>query len=93
MLDNLDELMEQENVDAVMATGNAFNVADIYWLTGFRSTDSVTVMRNHGEESVIATSHKTLGRVLKESFIKKTYDLTETFNNLIHISSSTVISR
>ncbi|MHA1637795.1 MAG: M24 family metallopeptidase [Candidatus Thorarchaeota archaeon] len=83
MLDNLDELMEKENVDAVIATGNAFNVADIYWLTGFRSTDPVIVMQNHGEESVVITSHKTLGRVLKESFIKKTYDLTESINNLI----------
>ena len=82
MLEDLDSLMEQEGIDALIADGNAFEVPDIYWLTGFKSPDSVLFFKNKGEESIVATTYHTLDRLRKESFIKRTYDLTDRFNRM-----------
>ncbi len=83
MLEHLDELMEREGVDALLVEGNAFETPDIFWLTGFRSPDSISYLRNRGEEPVVATGFNTLDRLLKESFITKTFDLTEIYTALI----------
>ncbi len=83
MLSDLDGLMEQEGIDAIIAYGNAFEVPDIYWLTGFRSPDSITVFKNHGEDVVVATGFNTVERVKKESLVKETLDLTEVYRGLM----------
>jgi len=83
LLDDVDSLMEQEGIDSLIAHGTAFDIPDIMWLTGFNSPDTITFFRNKGEESVVATGFLTLGRVTKESFIKKTFDLTELFIKMI----------
>ncbi|MGY5852513.1 MAG: hypothetical protein RTU92_02990, partial [Candidatus Thorarchaeota archaeon] len=77
MLEDLDRLMDEAGVDAVLAQGSAFSVPDVYWLTGFRSSDDITVLKNKGEETVVATSFNTLDRVKNESFVTRTHDMTE----------------
>ena len=77
MLKDLDRLMEVEGVDSLLAIGNAFEVPDIFWLTGFRSPDTITFLHNRGEESLVSAGFHTIERVTKESFIKRTHDLTE----------------
>ncbi len=77
MLEDLDRLMEVEGVDSLLAIGNAFEVPDIFWLTGFRSPDPITFLHNRGEESLVSAAFHTIKRVTKESFIKRTHDLTE----------------
>ena len=77
MLEDLDRLMEVEGVDSLLAIGNAFEVPDIFWLTGFRSPDTITLLHNRGEKSLVSSAFHTITRVTKESFIKRTHDLTE----------------
>lgn len=77
MIEDLDRLMQKEGVDVIVAEGTAFEKPDIYWLTGFCSPDSVICYHAVGEETVVATGFITLERILKESFIKRTYDITE----------------
>ncbi|MCF2137545.1 MAG: Xaa-Pro peptidase family protein [Candidatus Thorarchaeota archaeon] len=83
MLEDLDRLMEHEGIDAFVAEGNAFEVPDIFWLTGFRSPDTVTYLHNRGEPPLVATGFNTLERLHKESFVSKTYDLTEIYLSLM----------
>ncbi|MFX0107526.1 MAG: hypothetical protein ACFE7R_04515, partial [Candidatus Hodarchaeota archaeon] len=83
MLDDLDRLMEKSQIDALMAIGNAFETPDIYWLTGFRSGDVITYVKNVGEEAVVASFFNTLERVQKESNIKQTYDLSDTMIGML----------
>lgn len=83
MLEDLDRLMEIEGVDGLLAVGNAFEVPDMFWLTGFRSPDDITFIHNRGEESIVASGLHTIGRVTKESFIKKTHDLTDLYRSLM----------
>ncbi|MHA1577091.1 MAG: M24 family metallopeptidase [Candidatus Thorarchaeota archaeon] len=82
MLEDLDSLMEQEGIDAVIAFGSAFEVPDIFWLTGFRSPDSIIFFHNKGEESVVATIFHALDRIKKESFIRRTFDLTPVYQQM-----------
>jgi Xaa-Pro aminopeptidase len=79
MIDDLDALMEDEGVDAILAEGHGFEVPDIYWLTGFLSPDSISVLKNIGEDVIVATGFNTLDRVTKESHVKRTHDLSETY--------------
>ncbi|MHA1769991.1 MAG: M24 family metallopeptidase [Candidatus Thorarchaeota archaeon] len=79
MLEDLDRLMEHEGIDAFVAEGTAFEVPDIFWLTGFRSPDTVTYLHNRGEAPLVAAGFNTLDRLHKESFVNKTYDLTEIY--------------
>ncbi|MDF1537496.1 MAG: Xaa-Pro peptidase family protein [Candidatus Thorarchaeota archaeon] len=83
MLEDIDRLMELEEVDGLLAFGNAFENPDIFWLTGFRSLDDISFLHNRGEESLVATSFHALERVTKESFIKRTHDLTEVVRSLM----------
>ncbi|MGY5874574.1 MAG: Xaa-Pro peptidase family protein [Candidatus Thorarchaeota archaeon] len=83
MLENLDRLMDEAGVDAVLAQGSAFSVPDVYWLTGFRSSDEITVLKNKGEEPVVASSFNALDRVKQESFVTRTHDMTELVIDLI----------
>ncbi|MHA2351247.1 MAG: M24 family metallopeptidase [Candidatus Thorarchaeota archaeon] len=82
MIDDLDTLMERDGIDSLLAVGSAFEVPSIYWLTGFRSPDNIIYFRNINEEPVVAAALKTLERVEKESFIKKTHDLSDTLRKL-----------
>ncbi len=83
MLDDLDDLMEQAGVDALIAYGSAFDISDIYWLTEFRSPDSITVFKNRGDNIVVATGFNTVERVKRESRVRETLDLTETYRALM----------
>lgn len=83
MHDDLDRLMEHYEVDALLAYGNAFENPDVYWLTGFRSPDYITYLKNKDEEPLIASALLTLNRVKKESFITHTHDLTEIYLQII----------
>ncbi|TFF84842.1 aminopeptidase P family protein [Candidatus Thorarchaeota archaeon] len=83
MLEDLDCLMEKHEVDTLLATGNAFEDPNIFWLTGFRSPDHVIYLRNRGEEGLIAAALNTLDRVTKESFIKKTHDLSDVYLEML----------
>jgi Xaa-Pro aminopeptidase len=83
VLDDLDSLMENYEVDGIIAVGNAYDTPDIYWLTGFRSPDPITYVKNRGEEPVVATFFNTLERVLKESRIRRTHDLSEIYIGLM----------
>ncbi|MFW9887819.1 MAG: M24 family metallopeptidase [Candidatus Thorarchaeota archaeon] len=83
MLDDLDPLMENNEIDGIIVTGNAYEIPDIYWLTGFRSTDQITYVKNRGEEPVVATFFHTLERVLKESRMRRTHDLYEIYIGLM----------
>ncbi len=83
MLEDLDRLMELEEVDGLLAFGNAFENPDIFWLTGFRSPDDISFLHSRGEESLVSTSFHALERVTKESFIRRTHDLTEVVRSLM----------
>ena len=83
MHDDLDPLMEESEVDALLSFGNAFENPNIYWLTGFRSPDTITYFKNKGEEPLVATAFLTLDRVKKESHITRTHDLTEIYLQIL----------
>jgi hypothetical protein len=82
MIDDLDSLMERDGIDSLLAVGSAFEIPSIYWLTGFRSPDNIIYFRNLNDEPVVAAALKTLERVEKESFIKKTHDWSDIFRKL-----------
>jgi len=77
MLDDLDPLMEKYGIDALLASGSAFENPNLLWLTGFRSADEITYLKNRGEEPIVASSFLALERVRKESFITRTHDVTD----------------
>ncbi|MHA2424032.1 MAG: M24 family metallopeptidase [Candidatus Thorarchaeota archaeon] len=77
MLEDLDRFMEAEGIDSLLAFGNAFEVPDIFWLTGFRSPDDICFLHNKGEESIVSGTFHAIARVSKASFIKRTHDLTD----------------
>ena len=83
MHDDLDSLMEQYEIDALLTEGSAFENPNIYWLTGFRSSDNIIYLKNKGEEPLAASAFLAIERVKKESFIKKTHDLTEVYRQLL----------
>jgi Xaa-Pro aminopeptidase len=83
VLEDLNSLMEQYEVDAILATGSAFEVPDIFWLTGFRSSDEIDILHVKDEEPVVISALKTIGRVQKESFVKKTYDVSDIYMEVI----------
>ncbi|MHA2193465.1 MAG: M24 family metallopeptidase, partial [Candidatus Thorarchaeota archaeon] len=53
------------------------------WLTGFRSGDQITYVKNRGAEPVVAAFFNTLERVEKESRITRTHDLSEIYIRLL----------
>ncbi|MGY5860675.1 MAG: Xaa-Pro peptidase family protein [Candidatus Thorarchaeota archaeon] len=83
MHDDLDPLMEKYGIDALLTSGSAFENPDIYWLTGFRSGDEITYLKNKGEEPLAASAFLAIKRVTKESFIKKTHDLSDVYLQLL----------
>jgi hypothetical protein len=83
MLEDLDSIMEQQGIDAIISVGSGFEIPDIYWFTGFLSSDSITVLKNLGEDTVVATGFNTLGRVVKESHVSRTHDLTDIYIELM----------
>jgi Xaa-Pro aminopeptidase len=83
MLDDLDSLMERSEIDAFLVQGNAFETHDVFWLTGFRSPDSIIYLKNLNEEPIVASLYHTLERIKKESFIKKTHDLNDVYMKLL----------
>ncbi|MFX1369727.1 MAG: M24 family metallopeptidase [Promethearchaeota archaeon] len=84
MLEHLNSLMEKYDVDAILATGSAFEVPDVFWLTGFRSSDVIDYLHVKGEAPVVISGLKALGRVQNESFVKKTYDLSDVYMEVIN---------
>jgi len=83
MLEDLDPLMEAAGIDAIVAEGNAFTTPDIYWLTGFRSPDQITYFKARGDNGLVAAGFNTLDRIHKESFVTRTYDLTDLLTQLM----------
>ncbi|NHJ13759.1 MAG: aminopeptidase P family protein [Candidatus Thorarchaeota archaeon] len=83
MLEDLNSLMQKYEVDAIFAYGSAFEVPDIFWLTGFRSPDRIGVFQQQGKTTVGITGLKTLDRLRRESMIKDTYDATDQYMELI----------
>lgn len=83
MLDDLDRLMEIAGIDAIVAEGSAFTVPDIFWMTGFRSTDSIICLKSRNEPQVVAAGFNTLDRIRSQSFVKRTHDLTELYVSLM----------
>ncbi|MHA1850451.1 MAG: M24 family metallopeptidase, partial [Candidatus Thorarchaeota archaeon] len=83
MHDDLDSLMEKYGIDALITDGNAFKDPNIYWLTGFRSSDDIIYLKNKGEEPLVASTFLAIERVRKESFIKKTHDLSEIYIQIL----------
>jgi Xaa-Pro aminopeptidase len=83
MLEDLDRLMVKSKLDALVVQGNAFENPDIFWLTGFRSPDSIIYLKNVNEEPIVASLYHTLERITKESFIKKTHDLNDVYLQLL----------
>ena len=83
MHDDLDPLMEKYGIDALLVNGNAFNNPNVYWLTGFLSSDIIDYLKNRGEEPLVASAFLAIERVKKESFIKKTHDLSEVYRQIL----------
>ncbi len=83
MQKDLDPLMEKYGIDALLTNGSAFDNPNVYWLTGFRSSDNIIYLKNKGEEPLVASAFLALERVKKESFIKHTHDLSEIYLNLL----------
>ncbi|MGY5872875.1 MAG: Xaa-Pro peptidase family protein [Candidatus Thorarchaeota archaeon] len=83
MHDDLDPLMEKYGIDALLTNGSAFDNPNIYWLTGFRSSDNIIYLKNKGEDPMAASAFLAIERVKKESFIKKTHDLSEVYLQLL----------
>ncbi len=79
VLEDLDRLLENEGVDAVVLQGSGFEIPDIFWLTGFLSPDTIICLHNRGEETIVATGLNTLERVVKESRIRRTYDTSDIY--------------
>ncbi|MFW9958460.1 MAG: M24 family metallopeptidase [Candidatus Odinarchaeota archaeon] len=77
MYDDLDSLMVKYGIDALLASGSAFENSNLFWLTGFRSADEIIYLKNLGGAPIVAASFLTLERVRKESFITQTYDYTD----------------
>ncbi|MGD9396080.1 MAG: Xaa-Pro peptidase family protein [Candidatus Thorarchaeota archaeon] len=77
MLDDMDTLMEKYEIDGIFAYGCPFDSPNLLWLTGFRSGDEIYYLQNKNEQGVIGAPFNTLHRVKKESFVKRTYDLSE----------------
>ncbi len=83
MQKDLDPFMEKYGIDALLTNGSAFDNPNIYWLTGFRSSDNIIYLKNKGEEPLVASAFLALERVKKESLIKRTHDLSEVYLNLL----------
>lgn len=83
MHSDLDPLMEKYGIDALLAEGSAFENPNIYWMTGFRSSDNIIYLKNKGEEPLAASAFLAIERVKKESFIKKTHDLSEVYLQIL----------
>jgi Xaa-Pro aminopeptidase len=77
MLDDMDTLMEKYEIDGLFSYGDAFSSPNILWLTGFLSGDRIYYLQNKGEKGIIGAPFNTLDRVKKESFVKRTYDISE----------------
>ncbi|MBY8996405.1 MAG: aminopeptidase P family protein [Candidatus Thorarchaeota archaeon] len=77
MLGDLDGLMEKYEIDGLFTYGSPFNSPNLLWLTGFRSGDRIFYLQNKGEQGIIGAPFNTLDRVKKESFVKRTFDMSE----------------
>jgi Xaa-Pro aminopeptidase len=73
----MDALMEKYEIDGIFAYGSPFDSPNLLWLTGFRSGDRIYYLQNKGEQGIIGAPFNTLDRVKKESFVKRTYDISE----------------
>ncbi|MHA2432634.1 MAG: hypothetical protein ACXADO_05320, partial [Candidatus Thorarchaeota archaeon] len=83
MLDDLNALMEKYEIDALFTAGSAFKISDIFWLTGFRSSDEIVFIQNKNDKPIVAAGFHTLNRVEKESRIKTTHDISGVYLRLM----------
>ena len=75
--------MEKYEIDGLFSWGSPFRSANLLWLTGFRSSDSIYYFQNKGGEGIVGAPFNTLDRVKKESFVKRTYDMSESVIQLL----------
>ena len=83
LLDDMDALMEKYEIDGLFSYGCPFDSPNLLWLTGFRSGDHIFYLQNKGEQGIIGTRFNTLDRVKKESFVKRTFDMSDTAVQLL----------
>jgi len=83
VLDDLNALMEKYEIDALFTAGSAFKISDIFWLTGFRSSDEIVFIQNKNDKPIVAAGFHTLNRVEKESRIKTTHDISGVYLRLM----------
>ncbi|MFX1560439.1 MAG: M24 family metallopeptidase [Promethearchaeota archaeon] len=93
MLDDIDALMEKYGIDGLFTYDNPFSSPNLLWLTGFRSGDNIIYLRNKGEKGMIGAPFNTLDRVKKESFVNRTYDLSEHIVQLLKENKQVVENR
>ncbi len=77
MIKDIDTLMEKYEIDGLFTNNTPFHSPNLLWLTGFRTGDSIFYLKNKGEESIIGAYFNQVDRAKNESFVKRTYDLTE----------------
>jgi Xaa-Pro aminopeptidase len=90
MLDDLDTLMEKYDIDALLASGSAFETPNILWLTGFRSADEIIYLKNRGDVPIVAASFLAAERVPKESFITRIHDYTDVIMKLLQENKAVI---
>ncbi|MFX0044479.1 MAG: M24 family metallopeptidase [Candidatus Hermodarchaeota archaeon] len=83
MLDDLDALMEEYGIDALFTAGSTFQMNDLFWLTGFRSSDEIVFIQNINDRPIVAAGFHTLSRVQKESRINTTHDISGVYLKLM----------
>jgi len=80
---DIDALMEKYEVDALFTYGSPFNSPNLFWLTGFRSSDKIYYLQNKGEQGIVGALFNTLERFKEESFVKRTYDMSDSVVQLL----------
>ena len=93
MLDDMDTLMEKYGIDGLFSYGSPFDSPNLLWLTGFRSGDRIYYLQNKGEQGIIGAPFNILDRVKKESFVKRTFDLSELVVQLLKENKSIMDNR
>ena len=93
MLDDMDVLMEKYEIDGLFAYGSPFDSPNLLWLTGFRSGDRIYYIQNKGEQGFIGAPFNTLVRAKKESFVKRTFDMSELVVQLLKENKTVMENR
>jgi Xaa-Pro aminopeptidase len=69
--------MDKYEIDGLFTFDSPFRSPNLLWLTGMRTTDNLLYLKNKGEDGVIGGYFNQIDRVKNESFVKRTYDLSD----------------